>query len=115
MIEPISTATTAAKPRAADDDRGEHLQEHGVADERIAGAGLGADEDAGEAVAAAGDHIDQKLRPGDGDALRPRGIDVAADGIDRGAEAGALQPEPQNERGCRAPRAALAACRGSRR
>ena len=55
-------AAPAAQARAADDDGGEHLQQHRIADQRIGRAGLRADEHAGETVAAAADHIDQELR-----------------------------------------------------
>ena len=50
--EPSEAAAPAAEARPAHHDRGEDLQQHRVADQRIAAAGLGADEHARQPVAA---------------------------------------------------------------
>ena len=91
-------AAPAAKLRAADHNRREHLQQQRVADQRISGTGLSAEEDPSQAIEASRDHVDHEL-----DKLRPhadssRRVNVAADGIDCDAEIGALEPCPERER-----------------
>ncbi len=87
----------AAEGRAADDDRGEHLQKDRIAGERIAGALLRRNEDAGGAVASTGDGVDEELHEGDADTLGARCIHVAADRIDGAPQRRILQPEPEQD------------------
>ena len=94
---PQRAATAPAKRRAADDDRREHLQQHGVADQRIGRAGLRADEDSGQPITAAADHIDHELDEARRHSDGARGFDVAADRVDGHAEIRALQPGPECE------------------
>ena len=86
-----------AQGRPADDDGREYLQQHRVADERIARARLRADERAGEAVTAAGDHIDDEFDEAGRNARRAGRVAIAADRVDRHAEARALQPYPKRQ------------------
>ena len=101
-------AAAAAERGAADHDGGEHLQQHGIADQRIARARLGADEDAGEAVEAAGQDIDEESHPRDPDAWRASRLDIAADRVERRPEPGALEPQPQAAEDATAARSASA-------
>ena len=78
-------AATTAEHGAAQHDGGEHLQQHRCADQRVAGAGLCADEDAGQPVAGTGGDVQQQLHGAGGDACGlGRGV-FAADGVHRHA------------------------------
>ena len=90
-------APPSAELRPADDDGRKHLEEHGVADQRIGRPSLRADEDAGQTVAGAADDEDHELHEARGHPNRARRIDVAADGIDRDAEIGPLEPRPRRQ------------------
>ncbi len=88
---------TAAQARAADDDRREELKQHGIADQRIARAGLRRDKHAGEAIARVGEHIDGKLDARYANAGRARRFRIAADGVDRDSEPRRLKITPQED------------------
>ena len=93
-----AAALAAADPGAAEDRRGEDEEQHAAAHQRVAGAGLGAEEDPARAVEGAGQRVAQELGPRDRDAVGEGGVLVAADGIERGAEARALDERPDAER-----------------
>ena len=78
-------AATTAEHGPAQHDGGEHLQQHGCADQRIAGAGLGADKNACQPVTGSGCHVQQQLHGAGGDAGGLGRWVFAADGVHRHA------------------------------
>ena len=72
-------AAPAAEQGAADHHRGEHLQQHGIADERVAGARLGADEHPRQPVERARQDIDEELVSAHVESGGPGGIPIRAD------------------------------------
>ncbi len=90
-------AAAAAEPGSAHHHRGEDLEQHGIADERVAAAGQGADEDAAQAVEPAGQRVDEEKRARQAQTGRGGRVRVAAGGIDRHAEAAVLQQQPAQQ------------------
>ena len=80
--------------RAAEHHGDEDRQQHRRSDQRIGGARLGGEKHPGKAVGPAGDDISGELDPRAVDAIGARRLLVAADCVERHAEARAAQQRP---------------------
>ena len=85
---PEHVAGAAGQQRAADHDRGDHVELGADAVARIAGAGVRREHQPGETAADAADDVDEHLGAGDVQAHQPSGLLAAADRVDRCARSG---------------------------
>ena len=92
-----SAAASPGQRGAAQNDGGECLQQQGIANQRIGGAGLGADEDSGSPVKKAAERESPEFGPGHREASRPGSFGIAADRVKRRAERPVLDHQPYGQ------------------
>ena len=92
-----SAAPAAANQRPAKHDGREHLQQERRADERIAGSGVGRDEQAGGAEERAGNREREETDEPDIDTLARAATCIASDRVEPDAKAKPLQIEPSQD------------------
>ena len=89
-----------ADERAPQHDGGEDLQQHLRADQRVSAAHVGGDEEAGRAVAHAGEGEGEEAHTPHIHAVGLRRSFVAADGVDSRADPRVLQQQPEQNGDC---------------